>query len=72
MDFDVYVGSINLIFKEVLDGVNDTPAPDNLMSFKVVIIEGIPLATLKTLVNVNNFAEVSKKLNLDNERSNNQ
>ena len=72
MDFDAYVGSITLIFKKVSDGVNDTQAPSNVMSFKVVIIEGIPLTTLKTLVNINNFAAVSKILNLDNERSKNQ
>jgi len=71
-DFDAYVGSIDLIYKEVFDGVNDTPAPVAIMSFKVVIIEGIPLATLKTLVNVNDFAAVSKMLNIDNGHSNNQ
>jgi hypothetical protein len=65
LDFDVYVGSINLIYKEVLDGVNNTPAPSDIMSFKVVIIEGIPLAMLKTMVNINDFAAVSKMLNID-------
>jgi len=47
MDFDAYVGSIDFIYKEVFDGVNDTPAQENIMSFKILIIEGIPLATLK-------------------------
>jgi hypothetical protein len=65
MDFDAYVGSIDLIYKEVFDGVNDTPAPVDFMSFKVLIIEGIPLATLKTMVNVNDFNAVSKSLNID-------
>ncbi len=51
-DFDAYVGSINLIYKEVFDLVNDTPAPGDVMSFKVVIFEGIPLATLKTMVDI--------------------
>ena len=64
-DFDAFVGSINLIYKEVSAGVNDTPAPTSLMSFKVVIIEGIPLATLKTMVNVNDFAAVSKMFKID-------
>jgi hypothetical protein len=72
MDFDAYVGSIDLTYKEVFQGVNDTPAPANLMSFKIVIIEGIPLATLKTQVNINDFAAVSKLLNLDNARGKNQ
>jgi hypothetical protein len=70
LDFDVYVGSINLIYKEVFDGINDTPAPADLMSFKVVIIEGIPLATLKTKVNINDFEAVSKFLNIDKGHSN--
>jgi hypothetical protein len=72
LDFDAYVGSINLIYKEVIQGVNDTPAPANIMSFKVLIIEGIPLATLKTMVDVNDFAAVSKMLNIDKGHSNNQ
>jgi hypothetical protein len=70
MDFDAYVGSIDLIYKEVFDGVNDTPAPTGLMSFKIVIIEGTPLATLKTLVNINDFAAVSKMFKIDNGYSN--
>ena len=40
--------------------------PADIMSFKVVIVEGIPLAMLKTMVNVNDFAAVSKMLNIDN------
>ena len=71
-DFDAYVGRIDLIYKRVFNGVNDTPAPQDIMSFKVVIIEGIPLATLKTRVNINDFAAVSKMLNIDNGHSNNQ
>lgn len=64
MDFDVYVGSIDLIYKEVFDGVNDTPAPGNIMSFKVLIIEGIPLATLKGLVDVSDYGAIAKMLNI--------
>jgi len=66
LDFDAYIGSINLIYKEVFNGVNDTPAPANLMSFKIVIIEGIPLATLKTMVNIKDFAAVSRRFKIDN------
>jgi len=72
LDFDAYVGSINLIYKEVLDGVNDTPAPADIMSFKVVIIEGISLLTLKTMVDIKDFAAVSKILNIDAGHTNNQ
>jgi len=66
MDFDAYVGSLDLTYREVFDGVNDTPAPSALMSFKIVIIEGIPLSVLKTRVNINDFNAVSKMLNIDN------
>ncbi|MBN1789336.1 MAG: hypothetical protein JW830_02490 [Bacteroidales bacterium] len=69
MDFDAYVGGIDLIYKEVFEGVNDTFAPESLMSFKVLIIEGIPLTTLKGKVNVSDFGAVAKFLktsNIDN------
>ena len=64
MDFDAYVGNINLIYKEVFDGVNDTPVPVNIMSFKVLIIEGIPLGTLKGLVDVTDYGAVAKMMNV--------
>jgi len=65
MDLDAYVGSIDLINKVVFDGVNDTPAPFNIMSFKVLIIEGIPLSTLKGLVDVSNYGAVAKMMNVN-------
>jgi hypothetical protein len=65
MDFDAYVGSIDLIYKEVLDGVNNTPVPENIMSFKVVIIEGIPLGTVKSMVDISDYGAVAKMLNID-------
>jgi hypothetical protein len=65
MDFDVYVGSIDLIYKEVFNGVNDTPVPGNIMSFKVLIIEGIHLATLKGMVDVSDYGAVAKMLKID-------
>jgi hypothetical protein len=66
MDFDAYVGGIDLIYKEVYEGVNDTPAITGLMSFKIVIIEGVPLAQLKTMVDVRNLAAVLNMFNVDN------
>jgi hypothetical protein len=65
MDFDAYVGSIDLIYKEVFDGVNDTPVPVNIMSFKVLIIEGIPLATLKRLVDVSDYGAIARMMNIN-------
>jgi hypothetical protein len=70
MDYDAYVGSLDLIYKEVYEGINDTPAPEYLMSFKIVIIEGIPLATLKTMVNISDYIAVSKMFNIDTGHSN--
>ena len=65
MDFDAYIGSIDLIYKEVFDGVNDTPVPVNIMSFKVLIIEGIPLAKLKGMVDVSDYGAVVKMMNVN-------
>jgi len=65
MDFDAYVGGIDLIYKEVYDGVNDTQVPEMAMAFKVIIIEGIPIAKVKTMVDVNDFAAVSKMFNIE-------
>jgi len=62
MDFDAYLGGIDILYKRVIDGVNDTFAPDMLMSFKIVIVEGIPLATLKNMVNINDYNAVAKVL----------
>jgi hypothetical protein len=64
VDYDAYVGSINLMYKEVYNGVNDTPAPGK-MSFKVVLIEGIPLADLKRMVDVKNYTAVIKMLDIN-------
>lgn len=65
LDYDAYLGGIDLIYKEVLDGFNATEAPANLMSFKVVIIEGLPLATIKEMVDVTDFNAVVKMFNID-------
>ena len=66
MDYDAYIGGIDLIYKEVYDGVNDTPEMAGLMSFKIVIIEGLSLAELKDMVNINDIAAVLNMLNVDN------
>jgi len=65
MDFDAYIGSIDLIYKEIFEGVNDTPVPVNIMSFKVLIIEGIPLAALKGLVDIRDYGAVAKMMNVN-------
>lgn len=64
LDYDAYIGGIDLMYKEVLDGVNDTPVIENTMSFKVVIIEGIPLAKLKGIIDVTDYSAVAKMFNI--------
>ena len=70
MDCDIYVGNIDLIYKEVYNGMNDTPAPGSLMSYKVVIFEGIPLATLKNMVDVKDYNAVTKMFHVEPGNSN--
>ncbi len=70
MDYDAFVGSIDLTYKEVFNGANDTQALTSLMSFKVVIIEGLPLAAVKSMVNINDFGAVSRKFNLEKGKAN--
>jgi len=65
IDFDAYIGSIDLIYKEIFEGVNDTPVPANIMSFKVLIIEGIPLAALKGMVDVRDYEAIARMMNIN-------
>ncbi len=71
MDYDAYVGEIDLIYKEVYNGANDTFAPTDAMAFKVVIIDGVPLSTLKKVVDVRDYNAVAKLLKMDNSPANN-
>jgi hypothetical protein len=64
MDFDVFIGEIDLYLKWVDNGVNDTQAPTTTESYKVIIIQGTPLAKLKTQVNVTSYSAVAKYLGL--------
>ncbi len=65
LDYDAYIGGISLIYKEIEGGVNLPNPPANLMSFKVVIIEGIPLATVKEMVDVRDFNAVVRTFKID-------
>ena len=64
MDFNVFVGSIELVYKEIVDGVNDTFAPGELMSFKIIIIEGVPLADLKQAVDIADYNAVNSMFDI--------
>ncbi len=37
IDFDAYIGQIDITLRWVDNGVNNTEAPDNLFSFKVIV-----------------------------------
>ena len=65
-DFDAYVGSLDITYRWVDNGVNNTEAPTGLYSFKILIIEGTPLSTLKSQFDLstpeavlNNFSNVT-------------
>lgn len=66
MDFDVFIGEIDLTYDKTDNGVNDTQAPSADMYFKVVIIEGMPLDALKERVNISDYKAVSKYFGLSN------
>ena len=52
LDFDAYIGKITIKLRWTDNGVNKTIAPTSNYAFKVVLIEGTPLGTLKEYVNI--------------------
>jgi hypothetical protein len=62
MDFDVYIGGIDVFIKEIIDNINTTARPETLISLKVVIIQGLSLTALSNKVDIRNFEAVSKYL----------
>ena len=62
MDFQVYIGSVVPTIKWVDFGRNTTEAPGVLYIFKVVIIQGYKLTTLKKGVNLNDYNATMKYL----------
>jgi hypothetical protein len=52
MDFDAFVGSIDITLRWVDNGVNNTQAPDGTYTFKVIIISGTQLSVLKTKTDI--------------------
>jgi hypothetical protein len=68
-DYDAFVGEIDLYYKTIDNGFNSTNVPGITMFFKVVIIEGMPLATVKEKVNITNFNAVASYFKLDNSKN---
>jgi hypothetical protein len=68
MDFDAYVGQIDLKLKWTDNGLNSTLAPTLTEYFKIIVAEGTPLSILKKNVNIANYEAVAKYLKF-NEKS---
>jgi len=49
---DIFVGSIDLFFQEIENGFPATIAPGELWSFKIIIIQGIPLAIVQSMFDI--------------------
>ena len=64
MDFDAYIGQIDLKLKWTDNGINSTVAPNFSEYFKVIIAEGTPLSVLKDNVNISNYKAVTKYLGI--------
>ena len=69
MDYDAYVDHIDLSYKTIDNGVNSTNTPAITMFFKIVIIEGMPLAAVKEKVNITNYNAVASYFKLDNSKN---
>ena len=54
MDFDAYIGSIDITLRWTDNGVNTTEAPTGTYVFKVIVIEGTPLSVLATQTDISN------------------
>jgi hypothetical protein len=54
LDFDAYIGSIKITLRWVDNGVNNTDAPTEKYTFKVIVIEGTPLSMLKSQTDITN------------------
>lgn len=59
---DIYIGSVRLFFQEIFEGYPDTFAPENQWAFKILVVEGIPLATLKSTVDIKDYNAVENLL----------
>lgn len=54
MDYDAYLGSIDINLRWTDNGVNSTEAPTGNYAFKVIVIEGTPLSVLATQTDISN------------------
>jgi hypothetical protein len=64
MDFDAFIGSIDITLRWVDNGVNNTEAPKDNYTFKVIVIAGIPLSVLKTKTDIRDPDAVMEYLSI--------
>jgi hypothetical protein len=65
MDFDAFIGSINITLRWVDNGVNNTETPKDPYTFKVILIEGTPLSVLKMKTDISNPDAVMSYLSVN-------
>jgi len=63
MDYNAYIGSMDITYKVIINNINSTTIP-NTMSFKVVVIQGTSMEALKSKIDVTNYSVVSRYLGL--------
>jgi len=54
MDYDAFIGRIDITLRWVDNGVNSTETPTDYYTFKVIVIAGTPLSTLKMKTDISN------------------
>jgi hypothetical protein len=52
MDFDAFIGQIDITLRWVDNGINNTEAPTGTYTFKIIIISGTPLSVLETKTDI--------------------
>jgi hypothetical protein len=64
MDFDAYIGRIDITLRWVDNGVNNTEAPKDNYTFKVIVISGTPLSVLETKTDISDPDAVMEYLSI--------
>jgi len=63
MDFDAYVGRIDITLRWVDEFVNNTQAPKEKQSYKILVIEGTPLSVIEGKTDISNPENVIEFMN---------
>jgi len=52
MDFDAFIGQLDITLRWVDNGINNTEAPTGTYTFKIIVISGTPLSVLETKTDI--------------------